>query len=169
MMGMSCVGKSTMASLLTSERGHRGRSFDGQFRYDCATLAGYDHSGQRKRILEGCGEPPWVLDNWTTEDVLGAALRAHAPDAAIFLLYDTHAGILDRYRVPVVGPDAHYGMYERMYRRTEFERYGVPVRPFRAAGGDYRETTVAEFRGFVAAHGARDAGRTFVPETWRWR
>lgn len=166
-MGMSCVGKTTFANLLRSE-GYHYHSFDSQYTYLLTALPEVSRKGNWKQIVDKCCESPWILDNWTTEDYLGRNLYQWKPNACIYLLYDSHKGILDRYRIKVEGPDAYYMMYEKMYKIIEFEKY-QSVRFFHSSGGDYRETSIEDFRNFVESQGGKDETKSFDSSTWSWK
>ena len=166
--GMSCSGKTTFANMVKLSEGYTVYHFDPQFTYELRTLAEVSRSANWKRIIRACGQPPWIMDNWTTEDTHGDVLFSECPDACVYVIFDTHQNILDRYRVPVVGPDAFYSMYEKMYRKMEFEQY-PSVRYFMAIKRMFREVTRDEFRSFIAQSGNKDDARIFDPITWRWQ
>lgn len=148
-MGMSCVGKTTLARKLKELDKRTYHSFDSEFHYRLVGLPGYSPKKNWERILTACQSEKWVLDNWTTEDYLGEVISKLAPDAVIYVVYDEHQKILDRYRVPVSSPDGFISMYNKMYKQVDFESYKVPVRSFRADGKDYWETTLEEMRNFM--------------------
>lgn len=141
LMGMSCVGKTTLAARM--DRVHH--SFDSQYRYGSIGLPGLSSSRQWRRIARGCGEDRFVLDNWSTEDTLGEVLYSVLPEACILVLFDRYEDILARYRVPVRGDDRHRMMYDKMYLHTPFDRYRS-ARYFRADSGVYAERDFASFR-----------------------
>jgi GTPase SAR1 family protein len=165
LMGMSCVGKTTFASVL-KERGYAVSHFDAQYTYNLTGLAGVSRIKNWARIIRGC-EGKFVLDNWTTEDKLGQVLYEAKPDACIYVLYDLYPNILDRYRVPVTGEDAHFMMYKKMYSEVPFEDY-KRVRFFRVHGQTYDEYTVGEFREFIGKTMDPWHGRYFNTKTWTW-
>lgn len=150
LMGMSCVGKTTLASSL-APRGYAHRSFDAVYTYSLASLSGVSRRRDWARIISSCTEDRFVLDNWTTEDPCGETLYSVCPTACVVVLFDARENVLGRYRAPVTAEDRHRGMYDKMYRRTPFEAYRR-VRFLRVdvAGGAYREYDLDGFRRQVA-------------------
>jgi hypothetical protein len=144
LMGMSCVGKSTFAQILAKDQGYAYHSFDVQYNYKRNTLPGVSKQKQWKTILSYCVEDQWVLDNWSTEDFLGTTLYEAQPHACIVVLYDKYVNILERYRVPVRGEDAHKMMFVKMYIQTPFADYRS-VRFLKVVDDGYREMTYKEF------------------------
>ncbi len=165
LMGMSCVGKTSMAHELKT---HQYYSFDAQFKYGLK-VPGISRKKNWQLILDRCTENKFVLDNWSTEDVLGKTIYHKYPDACICVVFDRYQDILRRYRVPVTGKDAHYKMYEKMYCEIPFEDY-QRVRYFRWDQGNYVEYLEKEFgfREFIQQNLTRDPGGVFNPETWEW-
>ena len=164
-MGMSCVGKTTLA-LTLKDQGYPVHHFDAQYTYNLAALPGVSRIKNWAKIIKGCGQR-FVLDNWTTEDDHGKVLYEAKPDAAIYVLFDLYPNILDRYRVPVTGEDAHFMMYKKMFTEMPFEEYRC-VRYFRVDGQDYKEHTAPQFREFITKNLDKGHGRYFNTKTWTW-
>lgn len=163
LMGMSCVGKTTFAKSL---KDHPVHHFDAQYTYNLTGLPGVSRVKNWRRIIRNCGDR-FVLDNWTTEDELGRVLYESKPDACIVVLFDTYPSILDRYRVPVVGEDAHFMMYKKMYTEMPFESY-KKVRYFEVDGPIYREHSTEGFRSFIRDNLDLPHGLKFNNQTWTW-
>ncbi len=143
LMGMSCVGKTIFSQKLPRKH----HSFDAQYRYRLSGLPGVSKKRQWERIIRGCREDRFVLDNWSTEDRLGEVLYGECPDACLVVLFDSLSNILERYRVPVTAEDGHASMWTKMYCETPFHEYRR-VRYFRVhADRDYyHEHHYGDFR-----------------------
>lgn len=169
-MGMSCVGKTKLARLLGG-RGYVVHHFDAQYTYNLTALPGVSRVKNWSKIIRGCGvgkeNDRFVLDNWTTEDDHGHTLYETKPDACIYVLFDRYPTILDRYRVPIKGEDAHFMMYKKMYTEMPFEEY-KHVRYFQVDGRKYVEHTAVNFRAFIDENLSLGHGRTFNEKTWTW-
>lgn len=166
LMGMSCVGKTTLASSLVRE-GYVLHSFDYRYKYHLSGLPGVGKRRQWEKIIGDCVEPRFVLDNWTTEDRLGGILFDKCPDACLVVLFAGLADILKRYRVPVKGKDAHKTMYDKIYRSTPFEEY-PKVRFVEVVGGRYLEHTLSGFRERIRCMD-EECGMVFDVNEWTWK
>ena len=178
LMGMSCVGKTHFAYRFKGD--YKIHHFDAEYKYNL-NLPGVSKLRNCLNIIGECGDK-FILDNWTTEDKVGALLYEKKPNACIYVIYDTYRNILDRYRVPIVGEDAHYTMYKKMYTEIPFEKYKntrffkVEKHGFSQKKCDnldknayyYYENTVNDFRQFINDNLSPDHGRKFNPQNRTW-
>jgi hypothetical protein len=166
LMGMSCVGKTTLGQKLKSE-GRTLYHFDPQYNYKLAGMVGFSPRKNLKKIIQNCPADQFVLDNWSTEDKQGALLYEECPEACICVVFDTYPNILARYRCDVKGEDGFYMMYEKMYCKVPFEEY-PRVRFLKVESEDYREFYLEEFREFIRTNLTKRTGMQFNTSTWTW-
>jgi hypothetical protein len=140
--------------------------FDPQYNYKMAGMAGFSPTKNLRKIIRNCTTDQFVLDNWSTEDKLGALLHQESPEAYIFVLFDTYPNILSRYRCDVKGEDGFYMMYEKMYCKMPFEDY--PNVRFLKVEETCREFYIEEFREFIKTNLTKRTGMQFNTGTWTW-
>lgn len=135
MFGMSCVGKTTFAKLITS---HEYFCFDAMFNWHLVETLGLSIETGLKHVSEICDPvPKFVLDGWHLADKTGSFLPL---GTTVYVVYDDYDSIIRRYRVPVENKMQHMPMFCKWYDLD----LSVPVRYFKNGTG-FAETTAEEF------------------------
>jgi len=135
--GMSCVGKTTLAKLMTD---HMYFCFDAMFNWHLVETLGMSIESNLKHVAILCDPVPnFVLDGWHLADKAGSLFPK---DTTAYLLYDDYDSIIRRYRVPVLNQLQHMPMYQKWYD-LELSK---PIRYIRNDGEKFVETTENEFK-----------------------
>jgi len=135
MFGMSCVGKTTFAQLMTN---HEYFCFDAMFNWHLVETLGLSIETGLRHVSELCDAVPnFVLDGWHLADKTGSLLPV---GTTAYVVYDDYDSIIRRYRVPVPNKAQHVPMFEKWYDLG----LSVPIRYFRNHG-DISETCSEEF------------------------
>ena len=142
-MGCSCVGKSTMARLMTD---HHYVCFDSLFPWHEIETFGLSTTAALQSVKEFCEQfPKFVLDGWHLSDVAGDWFPE---GVAVYVLYADYDQVIDQYRRPVDEHEEHREMFNKWYD-LEYEKY-PGVRYFENCRGEFAERFVDDFRYFLS-------------------
>jgi len=131
LFGMSCVGKTTMAGLMTD---HTYFCFDAMFNWHLIETLGLSIEANLRYVSEICDAAPnFVLDGWHLSDKTGSLLPKNT---VIYVLYDDYDSIIRRYRVSVQDKMQHLPMFLKWYDL----KLETPVRFFKNNMSEIRET-----------------------------
>lgn len=142
LFGMSCVGKTTMASTMED---HHYHCFDSLFDWHSIETLGLSISTSLRHASAQCVQDRYVLDGWHLGDKDGEFLPV---DCTVYVLYAPYEKIIDQYRVPVVHQESHLYMFNRWYYEVDYGRF--PKVRFFENEGVFVERRVTEFRSFLA-------------------
>lgn len=131
-LGMSCVGKSTFASLCQ----HKTICFDRWFPWHEIETLGLSLSAGLNRVVSKC-EGSFVLDGWHLFDL---NLEQIPNNCSVYMLGSTYGHIISQYRVNVKDYNQHAIMYWKWY--TNFKK---PADRFFWNNGDFIEIESKEF------------------------
>ena len=136
MYGMSCVGKTTFAQLMTD---HQYFCFDALFDWYTIETLGLSIDANLQRASDLCNAAAkFVLDGWNLGDKEGQFFPS---GTTAYVVYDDYDSIIDRYRVEVTNRQQHLPMFNKWYD-LELRK---PARYFKNHGGDIEETGIDEF------------------------
>ena len=132
LVGMSCSGKTTFASMLED---HEYYCFDSLFHWHLVETLGLSISENLKHVSNVCAAESYVLDGWhlTNRDLIPR-------DASVYVIYANYQNIIDQYRVPIRETNEHLHMYHKWYGSSYPDR---SVRYFKN-DGVFVETTSLE-------------------------
>lgn len=131
--GMSCVGKTTMATLMKE---HAYVCFDALFNWHLIEALGLSISTSLNHAADACrSHPKFVLDGWHLSDAVGELLPR---GTTAYVLHAPYENVIRQYRVPVSDPLDHVPMYRKWYD-TRYRSFAVPVRYFVNEGDQIRE------------------------------
>lgn len=139
--GQSCVGKTTMASLLTE---HHYYCFDHLFRWHEIESLGLCPVQNLKHFGEYCTASKYVIDGWSLIDPDGSLM----PDGSVvYVVYAPYDQIIQQYRIPVESYIQHRHMFERWYGQVPYSQMRR-IRYF-LNDGDFCETTPEDYITFL--------------------
>lgn len=110
LFGMSCVGKTTFAKLLTT---HHYYCFDELFPWHLIESFNMSISSALEHVIKQCVNVPFILDGWHTSDLVGNYLP---DDIKIYVIFAEYPQIIKQYRIPVLDFNEHYLMYQKWYK-----------------------------------------------------
>lgn len=129
--GMSCVGKTTFAKLMTD---HTYFCFDAMFNWHLIETLGLSIEANLRHVSEVCDTAAnFVLDGWHLADKTGSLFP---PGTTAYVVCDDYESIIKRYRVPVLDKLQHMPMYRKWYDL----QLSCPVRYFKNDGKSIVET-----------------------------
>ncbi len=108
--GMSCVGKTTFAKLMTD---HQYFCFDALFNWHLIETLGLSIDAGLRHASNVCeSAPKFVLDGWNLADKKCELIPSNT---TVYVLYDDYDSIIRRYRVPVMNHNEHLSMFNKWY------------------------------------------------------
>ena len=138
--GMSCVGKTTFAKLLTE---YHYYCFDAMFYWHQIEVLGGSIKQNLIDIQKQCCADKFVLDGWSLGDTNGEFLPQ---GSVVYVIYTTYENIINQYRIEVSDPEEHRTMFKKWYGIN----YKKPCRFFRNDKA-FNETSVEEFNSLMCS------------------
>jgi hypothetical protein len=102
--GMSCVGKTTFASLLTD---YTYYNFDSLFHWHLIEGLNLSIDNNISYIKNYCISEKYIIDGWS--------LYGDIPDIPIYVIYANYDRIIDQYRIEVSNRDEFRPMFHKWY------------------------------------------------------